>query len=716
MMGKPLTPTQVQKAYGHTPAQMRTYERQGYITADRTPGGHRRYDEEAVRGMFEKGGDQVKPGQVLTPKARYQEFGTTGLRQWSGSVYEERLRNLRGRTGRIEYREMRRNDPVIAGVFFGVLNALKQADVRIAPASDKPPDIEVAEFVDSCLIDMAWSWMDQFTFATEPTLEQGFSLLEVVYKRRLGLKPPKYTADPAKSRFNDGRIGWRKLPPRPAESLAPGREWEFDESGGIQGVWQQPEANFSGKGIYFIPIEKLLHFRTTVHPANNPEGEPIHRAMYVPFYYTKNIQEIEGIGIERDAVGVPTAYMGRDMSQTGAGNDYDKLKEVVTNLRIDEQHGIVLPYAKMGEGAAEGEGVLLELLSMANSGQRFDTNEILNRYDQRKAVSVLAQFIMLGSAGKTGSYALSRHQGDIFTLAVSAFLDSIADIFNRHGISRLMALNSFPRASGLPHMTFSTVGVPDLDQLSNYVNRLVDKQVIRPDDELERHLRQTAGLPEISEESVRVVEPAARSGKGGQDIQKQGEDEDDRLEREAGGITDRLQGDIDAEFEDFKRNVAEGMAIAAAILLFKRKIKARMEGAYTSTWLVGRGDNFSESDEAQIQQALDGDFAFLDNFMIELQNEARDLGQKEVDELLGRRKARALMYAGGAWAMFNRGKVFGRPQEELWVWSPQDIDEHSCSTCKIEAPKDPRPLSQMLIPAVDTACKTNCRHSVRRVR
>jgi len=352
------------------------------------------------------------------------------------------------------------------------------------------------------MLDLSWSWSDQLTFAIEPTLEQGFSLLETVYKIRLGDNPPNYTSNPAQSQFNDGRIGWRKLAPRPAETLAPGNEWVFDENGGIQGINQQPEVTFGSKGYstIFIPIERLLHFRTTVHPANNPEGKPIHRAMYVPYYFYKNIQEIEGIGLERDVAGIPIAYMGDDASKStdDPNSDYATLQDLVTNIRMDDQIGIVVPAKKMGTGMSDNNGILIELLTTGGARQ-YNTTEILNRLDKLKAVSVLAQFIMLGMT-QVGSFALSKHQGDLFIIAASAFLYHIADIFNRHAIPKLIKMNVFPDIKGMPILTPSTLGIPDLKEISGYVNSLVQSEVLTPDEELERHLRQIADLPQATVE------------------------------------------------------------------------------------------------------------------------------------------------------------------------------------------------------------------------
>jgi hypothetical protein len=384
---------------------------------------------------------------------------------------------------------MRWNDPVIAATFFGLVNALRQASKRVKPASEDAVDVEAAEFVESCFDDMSWAWNDQLLFVLEPMFEQGFSYLELVYKKRAGDNPPKYTPDPAKSQHKDGRVGWRKWAPRPAETMADGQEWVLDDNGGIRGMWQQPDFG-DDTDLRFIPISKALHFRTTVHPANNPEGLAIHRPAYLPYYYTMMMQEIEGIGVERTVAGLPVAYMGNDRSTDGDDNDYTLLKELVTNIRYDEQMGVVLPGPKM---TPEGNGFLLELLAPGGR-QQWDISGIIERYDKRKALAVLAQFIMLGM-DNVGSYALSKHQGDLFVLAATAWLQGIGDIINRHAIPQLMGFNNFVTKNGLPELIFDTVGVPDLEGLSNYVNLLVDKQVLSPDEELERHLRQVAGLP-----------------------------------------------------------------------------------------------------------------------------------------------------------------------------------------------------------------------------
>jgi hypothetical protein len=497
-----LTAAEVKAEWGYDKASLIRWEKDGKLKGViRTPGNQRRYTRASIMSLSSP---QV-PGS--SEKDLYRELGTSGLNRFAGAVYEESLRELRGSAGRIMYREMRQNDPVLAAVFFALSHSLKQAKWRVSPASEEEADKEAALFIEQCMDDMSFSWSDTLTFIIDPMLEQGFSLLELCYKRRLGDNPPKYVDDPAISIYNDGRIGWRKMAPRPPESLSPGNEWLFDEHGGIQGINQVDPATSQSTTI---PIDKLLHFRTTVHPANTPEPPPIHRAAYLPYWYSKNMMEIEGIGVERDLAGIPVIYLGNDRSLSDdPSSDYTLAKELVTNIRQDEQVGVVIPGPKMGEGAPEGQGWLLELLSSGGSRQH-DTGAIIERYDKRKALVVLAQFIMLGME-QVGSFALSKHQGDLFVLAATAWIESIAGIINRHAIPRLIKMNVFPGITGMPKLVPDPLGLPDLAAIAEYVNKLVDKEVLTPDDELERHLRQIADLPQR-------IEPEE-----GEDVKKRGD-------------------------------------------------------------------------------------------------------------------------------------------------------------------------------------------------
>ena len=128
-------------------------------------------------------------------------------------------------------------------------------------------------------------------------LTYGWSFHEIVYKRRMG-----NTKNPTtKSKYTDGLIGWKKLPIRAQETLY---RWEYDNEDNLLGMTQMPPPDF---GTYTIPMSKALLFRTKSRK-NNPEGRSILRNAYRSWYFKRRIQEIEGIGIERDLAGLPVMH------------------------------------------------------------------------------------------------------------------------------------------------------------------------------------------------------------------------------------------------------------------------------------------------------------------------------------------------------------------------------------------------------------------------
>ena len=349
------------------------------------------------------------------------EIGRIGQNRYGGMIFEEFLPELRGRRGVEVYREMENNDDVVGAILFAMEMLVRQVDWTVDPAGDSAKDKEAAEFVQSCMNDMQMTWIDTISEILS-FLTYGWSYHEIVYKRRMG-----NTRDPrTRSKYTDGLIGWMKLPLRAQETLY---QWEYDENDNLLGMTQMPPPTF---GTYTIPINKALHFRTRSRK-DNPEGRSILRNAYRPWFFKRRIQEIEGIGIERDLAGLPVIYAPPnldiwDENNPDTANIRIGLETMVRNIRRDSMEGVVLP-----------DGYKLELLSSGGTRQ-FDTNAIINRYDTRIAMTVLADFIFLGHE-KSGSWSLSSNKTDMFALACGAFLDIICEKFNSQGIPALIDMN-----------------------------------------------------------------------------------------------------------------------------------------------------------------------------------------------------------------------------------------------------------------------------------
>ena len=263
--------------------------------------------------------------------AQSKEIGRIGQRRYGGVFYEEFLRELRGRRGIEAFHEMAENDDMVGAILFAVKMLVKQTDWTIESGGNSAKDKEAAEFVQSCLDDMQDTWIDTISEILS-FLTYGWSLHEIVYKRRMGR-----TRDPrTKSKFADGLIGWQKLPIRAQETLY---QWEYDKNDNLIGMTQQPPPSFE---TFTIPIEKALLFRTESRKGN-PEGRSILRNAYRPWYFKRRIQEIEGIGIERDLAGLPVIIAPDGVDIWGDDPEmkkqYAALKALVQNIRRDQSEG-----------------------------------------------------------------------------------------------------------------------------------------------------------------------------------------------------------------------------------------------------------------------------------------------------------------------------------------------------------------------------------------
>ena len=394
-------------------------------------------------------------------KADFSEIGVTGLSEFSGSIRDDFLKELRGKEGYKRYNEMRLNSPIVAGLLQAIENPLRQLDWTFDSSEENDPRIE---FLNAARDGMSLSWNDHISEALT-MLPFGFSVFEILYKRN-----------------DSGQIVWRKFAPRGQDSV---QRWLRDDTGGLIG-WEQLAAP-QYKAVT-IPIEKSLIYRTRVE-RGNPEGRSILRAAWTSYYFAKHIQQIEAIGVERDLAGMPviTLPQGADTADSDS-SDYGKARKLVRNVRNDEQAGIVLPSPEWK----------FELLSTGGSRQ-FDTDKIVRRYESRMLLAALAQFLVLGQEG-VGSFALSSDQTDFFNLALSAVADIISETFTKYAIPRLLALNGWDAAG--TRLTHSNVGKENLAVLGTFLAQA--GYMLSWSAEDEQWLRDVVGLPSMQEGAVRL--------------------------------------------------------------------------------------------------------------------------------------------------------------------------------------------------------------------
>ena len=406
-----------------------------------------------------------------------REYGKIGQRRHEGMFSEEFLKALQGKRGIEVYREMAENDDMCASILYAIETLIRQSSFSVEPGGDSENDKVCADFVSSCLDDMQDTWTDTVSEILS-FLTFGWSYHEIVYKRRLGESRDARL----RSKYTDGLIGWQKLPIRAQETL---HKWAYDEHDNLTGMMQMAPPDYRP---VFIPVEKALLFRTKSRKGN-PEGRSILRSAYRDWYFKRRIQEIEGMGIERDLAGLPV-LIPPEGTNIWDGEDpvmkqmLHRAEGIVRNIRRDATEGIVIP-------------ANWQLTLLTTGGKRqFDTNAIIERYDSRIAMSALADFILLGHQN-VGSFALSSDKTELFSMALGAYLDIICETFNNQAIPRLVAMNAmhFQDITACPKLVHGDVETPNLKEMADYLQALTGCGIIAADDGLETYARAIAGLP-----------------------------------------------------------------------------------------------------------------------------------------------------------------------------------------------------------------------------
>lgn len=427
----------------------------------------------------------------------FRQIGTTGLQIYDGFVQQDFLPDLKHQHNAYRiYREMSDNDPTIGAMLYVIEQLIQNVSMEIMPADTSSEAKETAEFVESCLHDMEHPWPHVLSEILT-MLPFGFAWMEVVLKKRDGFsRNPK-----TDSQHNDGKFGWRKIALRSQESTW---RWIVSEEGDIMALQQQPAPSYE---TITIPFNKSLLFRYKP-TLNNPEGRSILRNAFRPWFFKKRFEEIEGIAVERELTGLPVLIPGEGIdlwnpNDQNATTLRQRAEDLVRNIRADQHQGVVIP-----------NGWELQLLS-ATGSRLINTTEIIQRLDQRIAVTVLADMLLIGQ-DRVGSFALVSAKQRLFSAALSGIAQSIADTFNRHAIPRLLRANGMSTENP-PFMSFGPVEDVDFKSLAEYINKLVASNALTPDEPLEGYLRQVANFPKEDPESARATLPRTQ-GEGSEGL------------------------------------------------------------------------------------------------------------------------------------------------------------------------------------------------------
>lgn len=386
----------------------------------------------------------------------FAEIGTTGIRRAGGIIFDHSTRDLRGgwQSARA-FAEMHDFLPVVRASILIYQLLVRQSSFQLQPAKDGGTEAKaIRDFAESALDDMETDFGDVVSDALT-MLVYGWALSEEVYKVRSGPKNPAplkpssdgfqqslergYVDPPASSKYSDGLVGWRKIALRAQRSIW---LWEMDRHGTAIGMWQNDPS--SHRGPVLIPLEKALVFRTE-NAGGNPEGRSMLASSWKFWTVLKRLIEREAIGLGRDLTGIPMMKVPAKLLAKGADAEEKatlaRTEALVTGLTANEQAAVVISSACDVNNNPLWEFSLVGVSGPARNFQAM--GETINRYEQRIATSMLTAFLLLGQ-GQRGTQALAENQADMLLMAANAVSDSVAAVFNRYSLPRLMRANGWP--------------------------------------------------------------------------------------------------------------------------------------------------------------------------------------------------------------------------------------------------------------------------------
>lgn len=431
------------------------------------------------------------------------QYGRDAVQRWRGFLFDEWNKDLSGNRAYRIYREMRDECPAVSAVVMTLENFAKKVTWQMVPASKPIKGKKTkkwaaeaqrwADFAQSCIEDMAMTWeqcLEQFVSA----VWQGFYYGEVVYKTR------------TEGRHSDGLIAWSRFVNTGAQYVF---EWVYDEKDQqIIGLVQNPPNGASPTA--YIPKEKALHI---VFSSENgsPTGRSCLRAAYSSWKYLKNLRALEGVGYEKDVGGIPIARVPSSMLSSFATTDdaatLNVIKSQLAGLRKGAQSYLIYPSRIDAVGET---GYDFSFAQTSQSGANAAIDVAIRRYQEEIARAVLAEYMYLGS-GSQGSWALSSDKTSNFIESVRGMLDTIAAMFTRQCVSRLMQINGVD-PQYWPSLSYTGLDRPDLTKIGEYVTRLASAGVSVTDEETVRWLRQIGGLPDYFEEPADAT--SADGGEG----------------------------------------------------------------------------------------------------------------------------------------------------------------------------------------------------------
>lgn len=442
--------------------------------------------------------DQSPVEKALTSdtpnRFKLSETGYLGLNVFDGVTRDEIKKELNFPKSIETFKEMSYHSTINAALTL-YQNLIGKVDWKYIPPVDATEEeLRQAKLVNEMMHDMDQPWHE---FVGEVLSAQvfGFAVHEKVYRRRRLENGSKY---------NDGIIGWKKLPIRNQETI---EKFIFSDDGNeILGVKQNLTRVGDNYNRYVsrtnkevvLGRNKFMLFRVGKH-RGDPFGKSPLRDAYLAWRYLTIIEEIEANGVAKDLVGlpvlmIPPQYMSPDASPEQKAV-YAYYQNAMRNLQLNQQSALILPNAY----DPETRQPLFELKLLSLDGKKgMDTSSVKEYYKNLILTSLFADILIMGQS-TTGSFALGQIKNSLSGSAAENVLRSIVSVINHELIRQTYELNGWDVAR-MGTMDYDGLDNEDLETFSKAVMRFASTSSIEADREVLNRVRKSIGVDPLPDD------------------------------------------------------------------------------------------------------------------------------------------------------------------------------------------------------------------------
>lgn len=446
---------------------------------------------------------------ATVPRIKLGEQGFIGLNVHNKRILEETQKAFRYPEFIKTVAEMRNNPTVGAAMnVYRMMMSRVQWDVQ-SPANASEVDKKRAAAVRTMMDDMDGSW-SSFIESVIPYLEYGFAINEIVLRRRLKRNG---------SKFNDGLVGIKKLPPRSQETIT---GWVFSDDGSellkveqdinkLENAYRfQSRKNINGK--VEIDREKFLLFSASA-TKGNPEGNSIYKNIYLAFKQLSLLQDQELLGVAKDIQGIlkitiPPRYLDPNASPEDKAA-VAAFQTIINNYNAGTQRGLLVP--NMIDPDSKLPLFTYDLME-SKGGAKYDTESIIRRLQGDILAALSVDILKLGAEG-TGSFSLAESKSSILALAIDYRLREIAEVLNSHLMRTIYEINGWS-VDNLPKFVYADIEEISLEEFSKAIQRIFSTSAVEVDRPVMNRIREILKVPLLPDDEPVDKEklPAAMSG------------------------------------------------------------------------------------------------------------------------------------------------------------------------------------------------------------